>query len=76
MSTASASSKSRLGYPKGGRPRGVRDPDFRTRITRRLPAMYDALQRRAEAGDPAAVAMCVDIVRNPDKYPTGGKPRT
>lgn len=76
MSTTGTSSKSRLDYPKGGRPRGVRDPDFRTRITRRLPAIYDALQRRAEAGDPAAVALCVDIVCNPDKYPAGGKPRT
>lgn len=65
--------KSKAGYPKGGRPEGAKNPDHVERARRSLQKIYDAVRKAAEAGNAASAEMCIDMVRHPDKYPTGGK---
>lgn len=51
-----------------GRPKGSRDPSPAERIRRRLPKIYEAVLRSAEAGDAAAIRLCLDIVKHPENF--------
>lgn len=52
-----------------GRPKGSTNLSAAERIARRLGQIYDALLQSALAGDAAAATVCLDIVRNPGRYP-------
>lgn len=61
---------------KNGRPEGSRDPSPAEQIRRRLPKIYEAALKSAEAGDAAAARLCIDIVKHPEQFPRadGKKP--
>ena len=57
--------------PQTGRPKGIPNPDGRERIRRQAHNLYDALLRKALAGDAEAVRLCFEIV---GEYPTAKLP--
>lgn len=61
---------------KSGRPTGSKDPSPAELIRRRLPKIYEAALKSAEAGDAQAARLCIDIVKHPEQFPRadGKKP--
>lgn len=53
---------------ESGRPKGSRDPSAAEKIRRRLPKIYEAALRSAEAGDSEAARLCIDIAEHPENF--------